>query len=201
MPENARRVTRSFCAVRTELVQARSRSVPTTPPAAATRWASDGVLRTTITRRLGATRGREPTSPCQADALIAGAGGWPALLPPVASRTAVAETTTSPSRTACRGSARGVRIEAKISGVRDGVREAPRGGDHRRVVGAERGRCERGPGQRLAQLGVGRDPADDGDPRRAGQLGGLAHAAHEGPDDRPLVRGCEIGTPRVELLP
>ena len=90
-PASASRVTRSFCAASVVLVQARSRRVPTMPPAAATRCASDGVLQHDDDALRRARRAaREPTSPRQPAAVVGGGVAWPALLPPVASRTAVA---------------------------------------------------------------------------------------------------------------
>ena len=106
--------------------------------------------------------------PAPAAALVGGRGGCPALLPPVASSTAVAAAATSARSSACRGSARGVRIEAKITGVRDGLHEAGRRRDHRRVVGRERERRQGRVGERLAELRVRGDAADDGDPGRPG---------------------------------
>ena len=165
----------------------------------ATRCASDGVFRTTITRAPSATRGREPTSPRQVAAAGAETGACPALLPPAASSAAVAIAVRSARITARRGSARGVRIEAKITRVRDRCREARSRGDHRRVVGAERERRERSLRQRGAKLGVRGDTADDGDPRLAGLLDGLADAPDERTDDRALVRGGEIRAARRQL--
>ena len=60
-----------------------------------------------------------------------------------------------------------VRVEAEVARIRNGSSEAGRRGDHRRVVGAERERRERGAGERLAELRVRGDAADDGDPLRA----------------------------------
>ena len=54
----------------------------------------------------------------------------------------------------------------RYSRVRDGLGVARGRGDHRGVVGAERERRERGVGQRGAELRVGGDAADDGDPVR-----------------------------------
>ena len=54
--------------------RARSLRVPTMPPAAATRCASDRVRSTTISVARCATRGREPTRPRQPAALVSGSG-------------------------------------------------------------------------------------------------------------------------------
>ena len=95
---------------------------------------------------------------------------------------------------------RRVRIERKVAGQLERTGEPGRGGDHRRVVGAERERREPRVGQRRAQLRVRRDAADDRDRPVARLLGGRAKPADERPHDRPLVRGGEVGPPRVELV-
>src|SRR5438876_1094725 len=192
---------RSLCAERAAPVQARSRRVSTMPPAAATRCASDGVRSTTITRWPSATRGSDPTRPRQANAAGARTGVCPALLPPVVSTTAVAATATSASRTACRGSARGVGIEPKITGVRDSLGEPGRRGDHRRVVGAQLERRERGVApERGSQLRVRRHTADDRDSAPAVLPRRLADATDECAHDRALVRGGEVGAAALQLL-
>src|SRR5206468_278353 len=178
-----------LCAASVAFVHARSRRVLTIPPARATRCASDGVLSTTITRWPSATRGREPTSPRQPAALVGGSAPCPAPWPLVASSTAVAATATSARRSACRGSARGVRIQAKITGVGDGLPKTGRRGEHRGVGGGEGPRRQCGVGERLAELGVRGDAADDSDSPAVRRL---AHAANKRAHNRPLVRGGEV---------
>ncbi len=84
---------------------------------------------------------------------------------------------------------------ARESGYGERGRVPGGGGDHRRVVGAERerrGDCVR---ERGAQLGVGGDAADDRDPVAAGGLEPLDERAH----DRALVARREVGAARLEL--
>src|SRR5919198_290661 len=162
---------RTFCDASAAAVQRRSCFSVASPPARATRSASDGPRSTTIIRWPSATRGL-------------GAAASPAAA-------------TSASRP--RAGRLRVRIERKILGVALGLDEARGRGDHRRVVGAEREWRERGAGQRGTELRVGRDAADDGDLLRAGRLGGLERAADERADDRALVARGEIGAPPLEL--
>src|SRR5919198_2649255 len=183
---------RTFCDASAAAVQRRSCFSVASPPARATRSASDGPRSTTIIRWPSATRGLgAPASPIQ---LAEDCGAFVRAPPEVATSTAAATSASRPSAGRLR-----VRIERKILGVALGLDEARGRGDHRRVVGAERERRERGAGQRGTELRVGRDAADDGDLLRAGRLGGLERAADERADDRALVARGEIGAPPLEL--
>src|ERR671930_1157786 len=136
-PWTPSREMRTFCEASAAAVQRRSCFSVASPPARATRSASDGLRRTTIIRWPSATRGRgAPASPTQ---LAADWGAFVPAPPEAAMRTAAA---------ARAGRARSaallrVRIERKILRVLDGLDETRRGGDHRRVVGAEVERGER----------------------------------------------------------
>src|SRR5580765_4060322 len=109
--------------------------------------------------------------------------------------TAVATTARAASTSAFLGSRGGrVRIEPKIAGILDGIREARGRGDHRRVVRAERQRREgRRRGKRSAQLRIRSYATDHGDLRttelRSSLLGPVDESAH----DRRLVARGEIG--------
>src|SRR5919199_2929501 len=174
-PWTPSREMRTFCAASAAAVQRRSCFSVARPPARATRSASDGLRSTTIIRWPSATRGRgAPASPTQ---LAADCGAF-VRAPPEAATSAAAATS---ARSANAGRLR-VRIERKILGVREGLRVARGRGDHRRVVGAERERCERGPGDRGAELRVGGDPADDGDLVDTRRLGGLERPYDERAD-------------------
>src|SRR5919198_3271240 len=165
-PWTPRREMRTFCAAGPAAFQRRSCFSVASPPARATRSASDGLRSTTIIRWPSATRGLgAPASPIQ---LAEEDGAFVRAPPEVATRAAAATRATSANAGRLR-----VRIERKILGVREGLREACSGGDHGRIVGAEREREERGPRQRGAELRVRRDAADDGDPLGAGRLRGL----------------------------
>src|SRR2546423_145323 len=183
---------RTFWEASAAAVQLRSCFSVAKPPARATRSPSEGLRRTTIIRCPSATRGRgAPARPIQ---LAEDCGAFVRAPPEVATSAAAATSASSASGARLR-----VRIERKILGVREGLREACGRGDHRRVVGAERQRRERGAGQRGAELRVRRDAADDRDPLRAGRLGGLERPADERADDRALVARREVGAPPLEL--
>src|SRR5919206_253199 len=191
-PWTASREMRTFWEASAAAVQRRSCFSVASPPARATRSASEGLRSTTIIRWPGATRGLgAPASPIQ---LAEDVGAFVRAPPEVATSAAAATSAT----TANAGRLR-VRIESKILGVREGLDEARGRGDHGRVVGAERERGERGAGQRAAELRVGRDASDDGDPLGAGRLGGLERPADERADDRTLVARREVGPAPLEL--
>src|SRR5438105_1334124 len=163
------------------------------PPARGTRSASDGLRSTTIMRWPSATRGRgPPASPTQ---LAADCGAFVRAPPEAATRAAAATRATRASAGRLR-----VRIERKILRVWEGLDEAGGRGDHGRVVGAERQRRERGAGDRGTELRVGRDPADDGDPLRAGRLDSLERPPDQRADDRALVARGEVGAAPLELV-
>src|SRR5690348_8880514 len=199
MPWSARRETSSRWADATTFVHASSCSMSTAPPAAATRSPSDGVLSTTMTRRPSDTRGREPTRPCHDCAEEDANDGACAPLPPAASSAAVAAAARTARTAAYPASARGVRIEAEVRRIGERSRETPGRRDHRRVVGAELERRQRGVGKRGTQLRVRRDAADDRDARRPELRRSLAHAPDERADDGVLIRRSEIGPPSFEL--
>src|SRR5215468_8180503 len=60
--------------------------------------------------------------------------------------------------------ARCVGVQRQVPRIRNGLGPARRRGDHRGVVGAVGERRGGRIGERVPQLGVGRDPADDPDP-------------------------------------
>src|SRR5205823_5145262 len=103
------------------------------------------------------------------------------------SNAAVAAAARTASTAAYRVSARGVRIETEVTGIRERRREAPSRRDHRRVVGAELERSQRGVGKSGAQLRVRRHAADDRDARRTEVRRSLAHAPDERADDGTLI--------------
>src|SRR6266516_2208510 len=200
MPCTARRETRRCWAASAALDQARSRRSPTRPPAAATRSASDGFLKTTITRWPTVTRGREPTRPRQLEAPTAETVvARLVLCPPAATSVSVAAAARTVSRPVCPSDRRGVRIEGKVSRIGDGLGEAGGRGDHGRVVGGVRERSEPGVGQRRAELRVRGHAADDGDLLGARALRSLARPLDERADDGPLVARGEVGAPLVDL--
>src|SRR3954447_21423408 len=155
-------------------------------------WPTDGVDSTTIIRDPVGTAARgSPTRPRQLPADEA------ATVPPPPGEAAITPNATAIPTSARTATLRGrTRIERKVVGVRDGIRVSRGRGDHRRVVGAERQRCERSVRERRAQRGVRCDAADDGDPIGAGRVDAL----HEGAHDRPLVARRQIGTPSGELV-
>src|SRR5919201_4624416 len=163
---------RTFWEASAAAVQCRSCFSVPSPPARATRSASDGLRSTTIIRWPSATRGRgPPASPTQ----LAAVCGAFVRAPPEATTSAAAAT----SATRASGPRLRMRIERKILGVLEGLDEAGGGRDHRRVVGAELERREDRAGDRSTELRVGRDPADDGDPLGAGRLRRLESAPDE----------------------
>ncbi len=168
------------------------------PPAAATRRASDGVRRTTIIRCPTGTSGRGPPTRPRHET-----GSSPALSeePPVAAATeiAAAASATIASRPSW-ASRLGEGVESKVTRVGDRLDEPGGRGDHRGVVGAELERRLRGVRERGTELGVRRHAADDGNPLRAGRLGGLLRSLDERTDDRALVGRSEVGTPMLGLL-
>src|ERR671934_2114177 len=131
-PGKRSREMRTFCDASAAAVQRRSCFSVASPPARATRSASDGARRTTIIRWPSATFGLgAPASPTQL------AVDWGALVPAppdAAIRTAAAARAGRPRTNAC---ALRVRIKRKIVGVLEGFRIACGGGDHGGVVGAE----------------------------------------------------------------
>src|SRR5919198_200213 len=192
-PWTPRREMRTFCAASAAAVQCRSCFSVASPPARATRSASDGLRRTTIIRWPSATRGRgPPASPTQ---LAADCGAFVRAPPEAATSAATATRAARASAGRLR-----VRIERKILRVAETLCEACGRGDHGGVVGAELERSERGARDGGAELRVRRDPADDGDPLGAGRLGGLERPPDERADDRALVARGEIGAAPLELL-
>src|SRR5712691_12573615 len=118
--------------------------------ALARRWAAEGVRSSTIILWPPDTAPRgSPTSPRQ---LTAGRRDEWTRPPAETASTSATASTAIPDRIVSRDLMCGTRIQGKVVGVRDGVGIAPRGGDHRRVVGAERERRECGAGQRGAEL-------------------------------------------------
>src|SRR5438552_6203824 len=183
----------TFCAASAAAVQRRSCFSVASPPARATRSASDGLRSTTIMRWPSATRGLgPPASPTQ---LAPDCGAFVPAPPEAATRTAAATRAGNASGIALR-----MGIERKILRVGEGLDEAGGRGDHGRVVGAERQGGERRARDRGAKLRVRRDPADDGDPLCAGRLRGLERPPDEGPDDRALVARREVGSAPLELV-
>ena len=91
-------------------------------------------------------------------------------------------------------------VERKVTRVGDRLDEPGGRGDHRGVVGAELERRLRGVWECGTELGVRRHAADDGNPLRAGRLGGLLRSLDERTDDRALVGGSEVGTSLLGLL-
>src|SRR3954469_4491905 len=116
----------------------------------ASRCATEGVCRTTIIRCPDGTAERgSPTSPRQLTACCCAVAFRPratTVTPSTIVRIA------TPSRRTLR---RGMCIKGKVVGVRDGMGVPARGGDHRRVVGAERKGGERRVRECGAQLGIG----------------------------------------------
>src|SRR5438876_5357328 len=157
---------RSFWEETAVCSQRRSSSLVASPPAFPTRSATEGVLRTTITRCPTATRGRcAPANPCQLTSC--GAEGGPLPPPPAAIRIPVTATARAASTSALNGSRGGrVGIESKIAGIGDGLYKAGRRGDHGGVVGTELQRSKGCTGKGSAKLRVGGDSPDYGD--RAG---------------------------------
>src|SRR5262249_52825918 len=144
------------CAASAASVKRRSSESLATPPAAATCEASEGARRTTRTRWPIATGGRGvPTRPRHA-AAVPGLDASPrvGLLCDETTKAAAPR----PARTRIvAGLSRRIRVEREVGGRLERGREARGGGDHRRVVGAERERREGGARERRTELGVGRD--------------------------------------------
>src|SRR5919201_6988580 len=155
-PWTASREMRTFCEASAAAVQLRSCFSVASPPARATRSESDGLRSTTIMRWPSATRGLgPPASPIQL------AADWGAFVraPPEAATSAAAATRASSASAGKSAGKLRVRIERKILRVREALDEARGGGDHGRVVGAERKRRERRAREGGAELGVRRDAA------------------------------------------
>src|SRR5207247_888317 len=142
-----------------------------------------------------------PTSPRHAEAARSSCS-CPTLPAPAATEMSVAAATKAASRPSCGASRRRrrIRIQCKITSERDYLDVPPRGGDHRRVVGAELERRERGAGKRGAQLGVRRHASDDGDPAGPDLLRCDFRPLDEGADDRPLIRGGEVRAAPLQLV-
>src|SRR3954471_23430788 len=159
--------------------------------ALASRWATEGVCRTTIERCPFGTAARgSPTSPRQLTVV-----GAPDPSRPRAETVATSTTMSMATTRSLRALRRGTCIERKVPQVWDGVRVAACGGDHRRVVRAEGKRRQRSVGEGRAQLGIRRHSAHDRDPLCADR----ADTLHERPDDRPLIGRGEIGASILEL--
>src|SRR5688500_13934483 len=188
-----------FCPASDAAVQPRISDSLAWPPASATRSASDGCRRTTIIRWPIATALRSPsTKPRHADAPDP-AGSPPGAPCPPAVSSRPAATARQPASQS-RSGARRIRIQVKVPRIRKAPAVPPGGGDHRRVVGAERERREPRLRQRRPQLRVRRDPADDRDRLVPLALGGRLEALDERPHDRALVRGGEVGAPLLRRL-
>src|SRR5919197_1333013 len=184
---------RTFWEASAAAVQRRSCFSVASPPARATRSASEGLRRTTIMRWPSATRGLgAPASPTQ---LAPERGAFVPAPPEAAISTAAVARAGRPSR----AKRLRTRIERKILRVREVLGEARSGGDHRRVVGAKVEGREGGFRERRPQLGVRRHAADDGDPLGARRLRRLERPPDERAHDRPLVARGEIGPAALEL--
>src|SRR5581483_2890122 len=149
MPIAASLKSTCFCAAYAEAHHARS-CASVAYRTRASRWPTEGVVKTTIIRCPSGTDARAPpTSPSHETRSGAGTGERPR-----------ADTTSAPNATTSARAATatrlrgGARIENKVVRVRDALRVPPGRGDHRGVVGAEREGRERCHGQRRAQLGV-----------------------------------------------
>src|SRR5689334_19590907 len=160
-----------------------------TPPFSATRSAIEGERSTTSTRCPTSTAGwPPPTSPRQDDASELSERCFWSLTP---------KPTTSPVTASARiaratSESRRIGIQRKITGRLDRLGVARGGGDHRRVVGAQRERRGRRVRQGSAKLRVCGHPADDGDPVGPGLLGRLERPLLERLHDRALVARREV---------
>src|SRR5262249_17401956 len=179
-------VSSRFCAAIASRVQLCSWRWVANPPWAATCCASDGAFRTTSIRWPTSTLGRAPpTRPRHDEACEARERTFGALIPNPA-KSKVAAMTIAAGIRSLNSDSLGVRIEGKITGVRDCVRVPGCGGDHRRVVGAQRERRGDRVRQGGAKLRVGRDAADACEALGAGLLGRLERPPGERADERAL---------------
>ena len=96
--------------------------------------------------------------------------------------------------------ARGIGVEVKVARIGKASAVPARGGDHGRVVGAERERCEARVRERGAQLGVGGDAADDRDRGPASLCCSNTKSLDERAHNRALVGRREVCAARLQTL-